>query len=131
VGEENYNACNRFFDQLDDEGKKKLLLVFNYNRKTRTINSPAGYFITLAKSAIEGGLTVPPEAIVKQPPTPETIAAAKEKEQRLERWSDFAWLKQNAALQKMPMETLAKQMGQDMEEAYALFAHTLKEDKTE
>jgi hypothetical protein len=131
VGEENYNACNRFFDQLDDEGKKKLLLVFNYNRKTRTINSPAGYFITLAKSAIEGGLTVPPEAIVKQPPTPETIAAAKEKAQHLERWSDFAWLKQNAALQKMPMATLAKQMGQDMEEAYALFAHTLKEDKTE
>ncbi len=129
VGEENYNACNRFFNQLDDEGKKKLVMVFNYNRKTRTINSPAGYFITLAKSAIDGGLTVPPEAIVKQPPTPETIAAAKAKEQHLERWSDFAWLKQNAELQKMPMATLAKQMGKDMEEAYALFAHTLKEQE--
>jgi len=129
VGEENYNACNRFFDQLDDEGKKKLLMVFNYNRKTRTINSPAGYFITLAKSAIDGGLTVPPEAIIKQPPTPETIAAAKEKEQHLEKWSDFAWLKQNAELQKMPMATLAKQMGKDMEEAYALFAHTLKKEE--
>ena len=72
---------------------------------------------------------MPPEAIVKQPPTPETIAAAKEKALRLERWSDFAWLQQNAALQKMPMATLAKQMGKDMEEAYALFEHTLKEEE--
>ncbi len=120
-------ACNRFFNQLDDEGKKKLVLVFNYNRKTRTVNSPAGYFITLAKSAIDGGLTVPPGAIVKQPPTPKQIAAAEEQAQRIDKWSDFTWLQQNAALQKIPMKTLAKQMGKDMEDAYAWFAYTLEE----
>jgi hypothetical protein len=126
VGEENYNACNRHFNVLDNELKKKLVMVFNYNLKTRTVNNPAGYFITLAKSAAEDGLTVPPEAIVRQPPTPEKIAAAKEKAYHMDRWSDFAWLQQNAALQKMEVEALAKQMGGEIEEAYAMFAHTLK-----
>jgi hypothetical protein len=101
-------------------------MVFYYNLKTRTVNNPAGYVITRAKSAAEDGLTVPPEAIVRQPPTPEKIAAAKEKAYHMDRWSDFAWLQQNAALQKMEVEALAKQMGGEIEEAYAMFAHTLK-----
>ncbi len=126
VGEENYNACNRHFNMLDDELKKKLLLIFDYNFKTRKINNPAGYFITLAQTAIQEGLTVPPEAMVNQPPTPETIAAAKEKAYRTERWSDFAWLQQNAELQNMAVDALAKRMGGEIEEAYRMFAHILE-----
>ena len=126
VGEENYNACNRHFNVLNNELKKKLLLVFNYNLKTRRINNPAGYFITLAKTTAEDGLTVPPEAIVNQPLTPEQQAAAKEKANHAERWGDFAWLQQSADLQQMDIETLAKQMGGEIEEAYTMFAHTLK-----
>jgi len=125
IGEENYNACNRFFTPLDRELQKKLLLVFNYNMKTRTINHPVGYFITLAKTAADGGLTVPPEAIVKKPLTTEQKAVAKAKTDRLERWSDFAWLKKNAALQGMTMAALAKQMGKEIEKAYEMFADTL------
>ena len=60
--------------------------MFNYNLKTRKINNPVGYFITLAKTT------------------------AKEKAYRTDRWSDFAWLQQNAALQKMDVDVLAKQM---------------------
>jgi hypothetical protein len=127
VGEENYNACQRFFDLLDTELQQKLLLVFNYNLKTRIVNNPAGYFITLAKSAADDGLTVPPEAIVKKPPTPEQKIEAEEKALRFDTWSDFTWLQQNAELQKVSMQTLAKQMGEKMEDAYAMFAHTLEE----
>ncbi len=127
VGEENVNACNRHFNVLDNELKKKLVMVFNYNLKTRKVNSPAGYFITLAKLAAEDELTVPPEAIIHQPLTPEQQAVAKEKANHAERWGDFAWLKQSADLQKMDIETLAKQMGGEIEEAYTMFAHTLKQ----
>jgi hypothetical protein len=127
VGEENYNACNRHFNVLDNELKKKLVMVFNYNLKTRTVNNPAGYFITLAKTTAEDGLTVPPEAIVRKPLTPKQQAVAKEKANHAERWGDFAWLQQSADLQKMDIETLAKQMGGEMEEAYTMFAHTLKQ----
>ena len=129
VGEENVNACNRHFNVLSNELKKKLVMVFNYNLKTRTVNNPAGYFITLAKTTAEDGLTVPPEAIVRQPLTPKQQAVAKEKANHAERWGDFAWLQQSADLQKMDIETLAKQMGGEMEEAYAMFAHTLKPAK--
>ncbi len=69
---------------------------------------------------------MPPEAIVHQPPTPAQKTAAKEKAYRIDRWSDFAWLQQNAALQKMEMEVLAKQMGGEIEEAYGMFKHMLK-----
>ncbi len=126
VGEENYNACNRHFNVLDNALKKKLVMVFNYNLKTRTVNNPASYFIALAKTTAEGGLTVPPEAIVRQLLTPEQQAVEKEKANHAERWGDFAWLQQSADLQKMDIETLAKQMGGEIEEAYAMFAHTLK-----
>jgi hypothetical protein len=128
VGEENINACNRFFLPLDDQQKKDLLLVFNYNLKTRTVNNPAGYFITLAKTTAEEGLTIPPEAIVKAPPTAASIAAAKEKSHRMDRWSDFTWLQQNAALQNTDIAALATQMGEEMEEAYLMFADTLEEE---
>jgi hypothetical protein len=127
VGEENYNACNRHFNVLDNELKKKLVMVFNYNLKTRIVNNPAGYFITLAKTTAEDGLTVPPEAIVHQPLTPKQQAVAKEKANHAERWGDFAWLQQSAELQKMDIETLGKQMGGEMDEAYTMFAHTLKQ----
>lgn len=127
VGAENFNACQRVFDQLDNTFKKKLLVVFYYNLKTRTVNNPAGYFITLAKSTAEGGLTVPPEAIVKQPPTPKQKAATKEREDRVDKWSDFTWLQQNAALQDVEIKTLAKKMGETMEAAYAMFAYTLEQ----
>jgi hypothetical protein len=125
VGEENYNACQRHLDLLDTELQKKLILVFNYNLKMRTINNPAGYFITLAQTTLNEGLTVPPGAIVKQPRTPAQIAATKEKADQIERWSDFAWLQQNAALQNKAVDELAKQMGGEIEQAYKMFAHTL------
>lgn len=70
---------------------------------------------------------MPPGAITKKPPTAEQQAAAKEKEYRIDCWSDFTWLQQNAALQGIAMQELAKQMGKDMEEAYELFAYTLVE----
>ncbi len=129
VGEENYNACNRHFNVLDNALKKKLVIVFNYNLKTRTVNNPASYFIALAKTTAEGGLTVPSEAIVRQPLTPEQQAVEKEKANHAERWGDFAWLQQSANLQKMDIETLAKQMGGEIEEAYVMFGHTLKQAK--
>jgi len=129
LGEENFNACYRHFNVLDDEEKKKLIIVFNYNRKIRKINNPAGYFITLAKTAAAEGLTVPPEAIPKQPPTAEQQAAVKEKEYRIGCWSDFVWLQQNAELQGIAMQELARQMGEKMQEAYELFAYTLEEQE--
>jgi hypothetical protein len=70
---------------------------------------------------------VPPEAIIKKPPTPKQKAATKEREDRVDKWSDFTWLQQNSALQGVEMKHLAKQMGPTMEAAYAMFAHTLEQ----
>ena len=69
---------------------------------------------------------MPPEAIVKQPPTPKQKAAAKEQEDRVDKWSDFTWLQQNAELQGIEIKTLAEKMGETMEAAYAMFAYTLE-----
>lgn len=122
VGEENLKACYNHLQTLPDDEQKKVVLVFNYNVKTRTISNKVGYFISLIQAAKTDSLTVPTEAIVKQPPTAEKIAAEKERERRVDLWSDFTWLQDNSAWQKIDMATLAKQMGSQMEAAYAMFA---------
>jgi hypothetical protein len=97
--------------------------VFFHRLKTKTINSKVGYFIGLCQKASVDGLTVPPEAIVKKPATPEQQAlnkkADEDREKRASLWADYQWIKrQSVTLEKSEL-AMAEMMG--LEEAYALF----------
>lgn len=121
ISEDNVNACNNHFKTLSREQQQKVLQVFDYNLKTRTINNPAGYFITLARAAKVDGLTVPSESFVTTPRSKKKKAADKDKLRRIELWSEYTWLQDHAEREKIAMDVLAKQMGEKSEAAYAMY----------
>jgi hypothetical protein len=127
VGEENYNACNRYFDLLDEAQQQSVLTVFFYNLKLGGIRNKARYFIGLAKKAQENKLTVPPEATAKNisqgPLSYEQFIVQKKKdeknEEHLSYWADYTWIQRQSKVLKKTEEETAAMMG--LEKAYAMF----------
>ncbi len=131
VGEENMNACNRYFDLLTKAQKQDVLTVFFYNLKLGKIRNKASYFIGIAKKAETGKLTVPVEATAKPsthqgPLSYEQHLVQKKKDKKHEAhltlWADYTWIQRQAKRLKKSEEETAKMMG--LEEAYALFSQT-------
>jgi len=130
VGEENFNACNRYFDLLNESQKQDVLDVFFYNLKLGNIRNKASYFIGLTEKVKKGNLTVPSKETIKNngvsqgPLSYEQSLAKKEADKKHEeysaRWGDYMWIQRQAkTLQKSEAET-AKMMG--LEEAYMMFS---------
>lgn len=119
INKENHPACNRHFDTLSDEQKKKVVLVFNYEVKKGSVKSIIGYFIHLTRAVKNDTLTIPCEAIVNEPPSPEKLAVQKEQQHRQDLWSQFIWLKENAERENKDLHYFAKDSG--MEEAYEMY----------
>jgi hypothetical protein len=127
VGEENYNACNRYFDLLNAEQKQSVLTVFFYNLKLGGIRNKARYFIGIAKKAQEDKLTVPVEATAKATSGPLTFEqqeakkeANKKHEDYLSCWADYQWITRQAKALDKSEEEVAEMLG--MEKAYQMFS---------
>lgn len=120
VGEENINACNRYFEQLSEQQKQRVLLVFYAMLKTGTIRNNANYFIGLCKSAKTDSLTIPTGIAVKKTQTAKQVAAEKERIRRQDLWSDYTCIQQFATAEKVSEIEIAKRLG--MEEAYEMYA---------
>ncbi len=128
VGEENYNACNRYFDLLNAEQQQDVLTVFFYNLKLGAIRNKARYFIGLVKKAQEDKLSVPPEATAKatsQGPLSfeqqeAKKAADKKHEEYLSYWADYQWIVRQAKVLQKDEEEVAAMLS--MEKAYQMFS---------
>ena len=135
VGEENFNACNRYFEPLKESQKQDVLDVFFYNLKLGNIRNKASYFIGLTEKVKKGKLTLPSKETIKNnslsqgPLSYEQSIAKKEADEKHDeysaRWGDYMWIQRQAeTLQKSEAE-MAKMMG--LEEAYMMFSQELQE----
>lgn len=121
IGETNIPVCERQLRTLTPKQQHDVVLVFNHNLKHSTINSKTGYFLSLITAVKENRLTMPEEAIAKSPPSQQAKDAEKERAHRMDLWSNFIWLRDNAAREGVAIAELVKTADEKMQEAYAMF----------